>query len=47
MNTKIVFIFSLFFKAIFKSVNGVIMDLNISPIENYFTTHVNPYLINE
>ena len=47
MNHKIVFFFSLFFKTIFKSVNSAIIDLNIPPIDNYFTNNGNPYLINE
>ena len=47
MNHKIVFFFSLFFKTIFKSANSAIIDLNIPPIDNYFTNKGNPYLINE
>ena len=47
MDSKIVLLFTLFYKAIFKSVNGAIFDLNIPPIDTYFTSNVNPYLINE
>ena len=47
MDYKIVFFFSLFFKTIFKSANSAIIDLNIPPIDNYFTSIGNPYLINE
>ena len=47
MDGKIILLFSLFYKAIFKSVNGAIIDLNIPPIDTYFTSNINPYLINE
>ena len=47
MDTKIILLFSLFFKAIFKSVNTATVDLNIPPIDAYFTSNINPYLINE
>ena len=47
IDLKIVLFFSLFIKPIFKSVINVIIDLNIGPIDKYFTTNKNPYLINE
>ena len=47
MDKKVVFYFSIFFSAIFKSVIGVIIDLNIKPIDDYFESNSNPYLINE
>ena len=47
MDSKIILLFSLFYKAFFKSIIGAIIDLNIPPIDNFFTTNINPYLINE
>ena len=47
MDKKVVFYFSIFFSAIFKSVIGVTIDLNIKPIDDYFNNNINPYLINE
>ena len=36
MDSKIVLLFSLFFKTLFSSVSLAIIDLNIPPIDNYF-----------
>ena len=47
MDIKIVLFFSLFIKPIFKSLIGANINLNIQPIDKYFTTNINPYLINE
>ena len=47
MDKKVVFYFSIFFSAIFKSVIGVTIDLSIKPIDDYFDNNSNPYLINE
>ena len=47
MDSKIVFLFSLFYKSLFKSATSAIIDLNIPPIDNYFIKNSNPYLINE
>ena len=47
MDSKIVLLFSLFFKTLFSSVSLAIIDLNIPPIDNYFIQNNNPYLINE
>ena len=47
MDSKIVLLFSLFYKAFFKSIIGTIMDLNIPPIDNFYNNNINPYLINE
>ena len=47
MDSKIVLLFSLFYKAFFKSIIGAIMDLNIPPINNFYSNNINPYLINE
>jgi hypothetical protein len=46
MDKKVVFYFCIFFSAIFKSIIGVTIDLNIKPIDDYFDNN-NPYLINE
>ena len=47
MDTKIILLFSLFFNAFFKKINRCIIDLNIPPIDNYFISNINPYLINK
>ena len=47
MDTKIILLFSLFFNAFFKKINRCIIDLNIPPIDNYFISNINPYLINQ
>jgi len=47
MDKKVVFYFSIFFNSIFKSVIGITIDLNIKPIDDYFESNSNPYLINE
>ena len=47
MDKKVVFYFSIFFNAMFKSVIGITIDLNIKPIADYFENNNNPYLINE
>ena len=47
IDRKIVFYFSIFFKAIFKSIISATINLNIQPIDNYFSNNRNPYLINE
>ena len=46
MDPKIVFFFGLFYKAFFKTIVSINFNLNISPIDNYFSSN-NPYLVNE
>jgi len=47
MDPKIVFFFGLFYKAFFKTVMTVNFDLNILPIDDYYSKNNNPYSINE
>ena len=47
MDPKIVFFFTLFYKAFFKTIMTVNFDLNILPIDEYYSKNNNPYLINE
>ena len=47
MDQKIVFFFTLFFKSIFKSITTAYINLNISPIDDYYIKNPNPYLIKE
>ena len=47
MDEKIIIFFTIFFNALFKSVINFVIDLNIKPIDDYFKSNMNPYLINE
>ena len=47
MDPKVVFFFGLFYKAFFKTVMTVNFDLNILPIDKYYSKNNNPYAINE
>ena len=47
MDSKVVFFFSLFYKAFFKNIMYINFDLNIQPLDEYFCNNNNPYLVNE
>ena len=47
MDIKIIIFFTIFFNALFKSVINFTIDLDIQPIDDYFKSNINPYLINE
>ena len=47
MDSKVVFFFSLFYKAFFKSIMYINFDLNIQPLDEFFCKNDNPYLVNE
>ena len=47
MDTKIVLFFTIFFKALFKSISTAIIDLNVFPIDFYYMKNCDPYSINE
>ena len=47
MDPKIIFFFSLFYKAFFKYTMTINYNLNILPIDEYFTNNNNPYFVNE
>ena len=47
MDSKVVFFFSLFYKAFFRDVLSINFDLNIQPLDEYFCKNNNPYIITE
>ena len=47
MDSKVVFFFGLFYKALFKNIMCINFDLNIQPLDEYFCKNNNPYLVNE